>query len=137
MGVGMPQDLLLHEFGSHLWYIFDEIPYHVGSSLENKHGWRDVDVRVMLDDIKWEFYGFGPTELVHNNGKWVSYCLALSQFGRHLTGLPIDFQIQKTVDANREFKCRRSALGFTPLRHNHRGDTRGMDWFEYCKGYEI
>lgn len=36
MGVGMPKTLLLQEFGSILWAAFDEIPYHVGSSVESR-----------------------------------------------------------------------------------------------------
>lgn len=36
MGVGMPADLLLHEFGSQVWAAFGDCPYHVGSSFNSK-----------------------------------------------------------------------------------------------------
>jgi hypothetical protein len=53
------------------------------------------------------------------NGKWVSLCMAYSALGKHMTGLPIDFQIQQQSDANKQFKGLRSALCVTPLRIRH------------------
>lgn len=114
MGVGMPAELKLHEFGSQVWFAFGEIPYQVGSSVRSKQ-WRDVDVRVILSDKKWEEYGFGDPERVHRNGKWCALCLAFSALGREMTGLPIDFQIQQATDADR-YVGDRSALGVIPLR---------------------
>jgi hypothetical protein len=119
VGVGMPANLLLHEFGSHLWFAFDEVLYHVGSSLTKKM-WRDVDVRIMLDDEKYKAMGFGDPEHPHDNGRWVAYCLAFSELGKRMTGLPIDFQIQQTSHANKLYTSKdghlRSALGMVPLR---------------------
>jgi hypothetical protein len=43
-GVGMPQQLYLHEFGSKVWDAFGSLPYLVGSVLTCK-AWRDVDIR--------------------------------------------------------------------------------------------
>lgn len=116
MGVGMPQDLLLHEFGSQVWFAFGELPYHVGSSLTQKSGWRDVDVRLILSDEEYERQGFGHPDRSHDNGKWVAMVLAFSALGKAMTGLPIDFQIQQRTDANKRYKGIRSALGFIPLR---------------------
>lgn len=120
MGVGMPFSLKLHEFGSKIWDAFGDPPYHVGSSLRDKTGWRDVDVRVILDDEVYEAMGFGDPKRPQQNGKWVAYCLAFSALGAEMTGLPIDFQIQQRTDANAEFSsekgCPRSALGMIPLR---------------------
>lgn len=117
MGVGMPHALYLHEFGSHVYAAFGEMPYHVGSSLIQKTGWRDVDVRLILPDDAYELWGFGKPNLPHHSGKWVAFCMAFSVFGRHLTGLPIDFQIQQQSQANTDFPDQlRSALGVTPLR---------------------
>lgn len=113
MGVGMPADLYLEEFGYQIWTAFGETPYHVGSSLMNKQ-WRDVDVRLILSDEQYEQMGLGSPERPHDNGKWVSLVLAYSALGKSLTGLPIDFQIQQQSYANEKYPghhCMRSALG--------------------------
>jgi len=110
MGVGMPQGLLLQEFGEHIFAAFGHVAYHVGSSLAQKDGWRDVDVRLMLPDDEWETRGFGDPERPQWNRRWVSTILAWSAFGQQLTGLPIDFQIQQTTHANAKEPGNRSAL---------------------------
>jgi hypothetical protein len=116
MGVGMPFDLYLHEFGSQVWVAFGDPPYHVGSSVFEKI-WRDVDVRVLLPDEIWDKLELGDPKYAHDNERWVSLCLAYSALGKQMTGLPIDFQIQKISWANKEFPGQpRSALGMTPLR---------------------
>lgn len=120
MGVGMPADLYLQEFGSQLWSAFGTIAFHVGSSLESKTGWRDVDIRTILDDGEWSRWGFRDPKrgaLQHRDLKWIALCLAFSELGRKMTGLPIDFQLQQMTQANEEFKGRpRSAIGMVPLR---------------------
>ena len=116
MGVGMPTQLLLNEFGSRIIDAFDEIPFHVGSSLWNKIGWRDVDVRLILDDEQYENMGFGDPRRCHQNEKWIAMCLAFSLLGKYMTGLPVDFQIQQMTHANENFKGKRSALGMVPHR---------------------
>jgi hypothetical protein len=95
---------------------FGQCPYHVGSSLTQKTGWRDVDVRLLLDDDEYERQGFGDPERCMTNAKWVAMCLAFSALGREITGLPIDFQIQQRTWANAKFEGTRSALGLTPAR---------------------
>jgi len=120
MSVGMPQTLLLHEFGSQVWAAFGSIPYHVGSSLRKKRGWRDVDVRLILDDDAYRTLRLGDPDYPHNNLRWVSFCLAYSTLGKHMTGLPIDFQIQQQTWANSKYTAAtghpRSAIGLVPLR---------------------
>jgi hypothetical protein len=115
MGVGMPASLLLDEFGSQVWAAFGSPPYLVGSALAGKQ-WRDVDVRMMLSDGDWDAMGLGEPRYCHHNGKWVALCLAFSALGRQMTGLPIDFQLQRRTEANAEHSKPRSALGITPLR---------------------
>jgi hypothetical protein len=121
MGVGMPADIYLHEFASLLIEVFGHHVYHVGSSLNNKTGWRDVDVRVILDDEEWDHWGFGDPTDTHRSGKWIALVLAFTELGRKMTGLPIDFQIQQMTDANTRFGrsqgCNRSALGLVPWRY--------------------
>lgn len=103
----------LQEFGEVCHAYWGEVAYHVGSSLAQKDGWRDVDVRVMLDD---EVYlrEFGDPARQHQNPKWVAATLAWSALGRQMTGLPVDFQVQQRTAANTEFPHHRSAL----LRHH-------------------
>ena len=110
MGVGMPQHLLLCEFGEYVKMAFGHIPYQVGSSITYKEGWRDVDVRVMLTPAEYEPYG--DPRYPHQNRKWTAMVTAWSSFGRQLTAsLPIDFQIQQIDHANETEKGHpRSAL---------------------------
>ncbi len=109
MGVGMPQSLHLKAFGNLLRAAFGHIPYHVGSSVENKQ-WRDVDVRLMLPDDEYERMGFGDPRYPHYSAKWAATCMAFAALGQKMTGLPIDFQIQQTTLANKEHSGMRSAL---------------------------
>lgn len=110
MGVGMPQSLLLQEFGEHIRRAFGHTAFHVGSSLEKKDGWRDVDVRLILPDGEYEAMGLGDPKHQQRNKRWCSLVIAWSSFGRQLTGLPIDFQIQQASWANEFFDGPRSAL---------------------------
>lgn len=109
-GVGMPTTLLLEQFGEMLHDAFGETPYHVGSSLETT-AWRDVDVRLILDDEQYEAMGLGDPAHPHENAKWCAYTLAFSALGKAMTGLPIDFQIQQQSEANANHPGMRSALG--------------------------
>jgi hypothetical protein len=123
-GVGMPHALWLEQFGRVIYEAFGEWPYHVGSSMPGKGpGWRDVDVRLMLDDEAYEHMGFGDPARSHDNAKWCAFTLAFSELGKRMTGLPIDFQIQQTTHANKEFPAKdmhgRSALGLrSRMRHS-------------------
>jgi|SRR5665213_1053452 len=117
MGVGMPAELKLQEFGSQVWNAFGSPPYHVGSSMPavNKDGWRDVDVRMILSDEDWVAWGLGDPH--SPNGKWVALCWAFSEMGKSITGLPIDFQIQQQTRANKVYGGEgRAALGIVALR---------------------
>lgn len=121
MSVGFPATLKLHEFGSQVIEAFGgHMPFHVGSSLKEKRGWRDVDVRLILPDDEYAAMGLGDPKQQQQNGKWVALCRAFSALGQEMTGLPIDFQIQQMTAANSEFcnraKDPRSALGIVPLR---------------------
>lgn len=110
--IGMPFGLYLQQFGEHVFRAFGHMSYHVGSSLTRKDGWRDVDVRLIIPDEDYAIMGFGDPVRTHNNRRWVSTVLAWSAFGKVLTGLPIDFQIQQQTYANTDEKNKgpRSAL---------------------------
>lgn len=125
-GVGMPAALLLTEFGSQVWSAFGQPPYLVGSALFGKQ-WRDVDVRLILEDDVFEAMKLGDPQWPHLNGKWVSLCLAYSALGKSLTGLPIDFQIQQQSWANKCYNAPRSALGITELRLPNSGCVAGYE----------
>jgi hypothetical protein len=114
MGVGMPQALLLEEFGLQIWNAFGRPAYLVGSALAGKQ-WRDVDIRLILEDKVYEEMGLGDPERTHSNPKWVSLCLAYSALGKSLTGLPIDFQIQQQTHANKAYDGARSAIGLNKV----------------------
>jgi hypothetical protein len=113
----MPATLLLEEFGSQVWHAFGSPPYLVGSSLVGKQ-WRDVDVRLILDDAEYEALGLGDPRpsYAHRNGKWCALCLAFSALGKQMTGLPIDFQIQQRTWANKTYDGPCSTLGVVALR---------------------
>jgi hypothetical protein len=118
MSIGQPQGMLLNEFGMRCYAAFGAVAYHVGSSLaavgDKSKLWRDVDVRVMLDDEVWEQMELGNPENPHSNARWRALCIVFSDHGRHMTGLPIDFQLQQVSYANKHYGraqgCQRSAL---------------------------
>lgn len=124
MGVGMPQGLRLKQFGDDLRAAFGHVAYHVGSSLMEKSGWRDVDVRLLLPDDEWAAMGFGDPDRVHRNAKWRALTLAWSCYGRELTGLPIDFQLQQQSHANAQYPRNRSALFTLTVREDAPEDAR-------------
>jgi hypothetical protein len=120
VGLGPPISHYLHLYGKLLSEAFDgETAYHVGSSLYGRT-WRDVDVRIILQDDKYAEMGFGDPENPTANSKWVAYCMAFSELGKRITGLPIDFQVQQATVANRDFdtgpKNERSALHMIDYR---------------------
>lgn len=105
MGVGPHHGHLLRLFGAHVGRAFGDVPFHVGSSLTEKRGWRDVDVRLLLADDEYEPWADDGMRRMHELA-WSTW----STFGQQMTGLPIDFQIQRRAAANEEFAGPRSAL---------------------------
>lgn len=108
--VGMPAAIRLDAFAARVFDAFGDVPYQVGSSL-NGRDWRDVDVRLILDDDEFadlfpDYAKFGQLD-----PKWALLCDALSEIGRQMTGLPIDFQIQSQTHANEKHPGPRNALG--------------------------
>lgn len=118
MAVGQPQQMLLNEFGDFVSKAFGtHSVYHVGSSMgDNKKDWRDVDIRIMLSNEEWDklFGDLNPANC-HQSPKWRSLCIVYAHYGRHLTGLPIDFQIQRIEEANKEYPNPRSHCGLHNL----------------------
>lgn len=83
-------------------------PYLVGTAgVGAAESYRDVDVRLMLDDE--EFAETCPTR-----ERWELLSLAISALLTERTGLPVDFQIQRTAEANERFGDRpRNPLGMS------------------------
>lgn len=79
--------------------------YLVGSVERGEGGWRDVDVRMMLNDDEFDRL-FG-----HSSTLWQAFCLAWTGYLRADTGLPIDFQVQRTTEANEKHNGPRNPLG--------------------------
>jgi hypothetical protein len=102
VGVGSPAWLDLLRFGELLFEVFGARAYLVGSAAKGKE-FRDVDVRVMLEEddfVRW----FGETgfALAHSP-KWNGICVAFSYLGARNTGLNIDFQVQPLTLANGKY----------------------------------
>lgn len=76
---------------------FGHPSYLVGSAgTGGAESYRDVDVRLMLDDA--EFAAACP-----DRARWELLCLAISTYLSERTGLPVDFQVQRTSEANERF----------------------------------
>lgn len=72
---------------------FDSHPYLVGSATE-RPDYRDVDLRLILADEDFDHWFQGRVML------WSLVCLTIGQHLRAVTGMPIDFQIQRRTEAN-------------------------------------
>lgn len=84
---------LLDDWGKALRSTFNgEIAYHVGSSFRGDGSYRDVDVRIILPNDKYEAIAavMKPRRLN----------LMLTLWGRQVTGLLIDCQVQPLSFAN-------------------------------------
>jgi len=112
--IGFPMSLKLNDFGRKVYDAFGDFPFRVGSSVTQKQGWRDVDIRLILSKEEYNKLELGDPERGPENPKWVSLCYAFSELGKSMTGLPIDFQIQERNYAN-TFKGDRDPIGIVPF----------------------
>ncbi len=110
IGVGMPALMHLNAFGREIEEAFGHLPYLVGSAANGKT-WRDVDVRLVLPDEEFDALFPGHCKPDAVDGRWSLVCAAIAELGRVRTGLPIDFQIQRTTEANERYTGARHALG--------------------------
>lgn len=91
---------------------FDGPPYLVGSAME-KPDHRDVDIRLILDDRAFDSL-FGVDVSSWNPAQlWELLSLALGDYLRQRTGLPIDFQIQRQTEANAKHHKPRNPVGMS------------------------
>lgn len=86
-----------------LWHAFQSHGgvYLVGSVLR-KPDWRDVDIRVILEDAEYDRL-FPVTDKWGENAQWKIICISISHYLSGVTGLPIDFQIQRQTNANERY----------------------------------
>ncbi len=98
---------------SRLREAFNRPPYLVGS-VQERADWRDVDVRMLLNDDEYEAL---------TRDQWTVFGLAVSAWLAAFTGgLPIDFQFQQRTAANEKHAGKkRNPLGTRDLA-NFRGD---------------
>jgi hypothetical protein len=102
IGTGAPATMRLEGFGQYLADAFGHIPYHVGSSTRGKQ-WRDVDVRLILPDDHFDALFPGYERAHELDALWSLLCNAISELGKQMTHLPVDFQIQRQTEANEKF----------------------------------
>lgn len=89
--------------------------YLVGSSQERRD-YRDVDVRCMLPDDEFDRMFPGAVGMGNGTGRidarLLATNLAFSAYLSQQSGLPVDFQFQRTTEANASFGGRpRNPLG--------------------------
>lgn len=85
--------------------------YHVGSSRERAN-WRDVDVRMILDDKDFDkLFPDAQENSWEFDPRWLLMTVAISEWLSKETGLPIDFQFQKQSHANERHSKPRNAVG--------------------------
>ncbi len=117
--IGVPAVFKLELACKHLNDAYDGFGCYVVGSALVRPDWRDVDVVLILDDeaFKREFPAAdirqGAFEL---DTKWLIHTVALSEWLREQTGLPIDFKIQPQTWANERHKGRRDARGIRMVR---------------------
>lgn len=87
----------LEEWCHNVWRLFRSYPYLVGSSgIGGRTDYRDVDLRLIVYDEEFDALWNDVVKVRLMNR-------AISVWGQHETGLPIDFQIQRMTEANAKF----------------------------------
>lgn len=112
--LGEPQASMLNMACSYINKALGETCYLVGSATHTK-AYRDVDVRVLMEDSKYDKL-FGT---VADNPFHRLVCVGISTWLSSITNLPVDFQIQRRERANKQYaefkgdivKHRRQPLG--------------------------
>jgi hypothetical protein len=111
---------------NHAWSHLDGFGcYLVGSCLE-RPDFRDVDVRMMLRDeaFRQEFPDVQSIDhaVWEHDPKWLILTVAISDWLRAQTGLPVDFQFQPQTYGNKHHGNARQPIG---LRYSPRRGCEG------------
>jgi hypothetical protein len=107
--VASPQFYMLNQACLVVAKAFDTCPYLVGSSIVRRD-YRDVDVRLIMEDAKYDRM-FGGPDQGYLNAYWSLLCTSISLYLSKASDLPIDFQIQRQTQANERHDGTRHALG--------------------------
>lgn len=98
--LGPVEIYLLDQWGRQLYEAFGAYPYLVGSVMKGGP-WRDVDVRLILDDKAFKrITGAKPGEIHLDCPQLQALNVAFTVWGQRVTGLPVDFQFQSMTEAN-------------------------------------
>lgn len=95
--------------------------YLVGSVLK-RADWRDVDIRAIISDEAFD-QRFPAVDKHGENAEWKMICIAISHYLSSVTGLPVDFQIQRQTQANATYPHAsghfRNAIGLFVHTYDH------------------
>lgn len=117
--VPLPAFILLDHACAAITDAFDgHCPYHVGSSTQ-RADWRDVDVRLILADDEYDALFADRSQF------WSLFCLSTSEYLSRVSGLPVDFQVQRRTQANEQHKGFRNPLGVNGRPRLYAGGPEG------------
>lgn len=103
--------------------VFDWATYLVGTAMEPRDGKppRDIDVRTIVADKQYDHLKKAIGQ------KGIAFLgIAIGQYLASLTGLPIDYQLQRRTEANALHNGMRNLLGHRNLA-NYLGDAQTAD----------
>ena len=106
-----------------LMEVFGKSTYLVGTAMRPRDGKppRDIDVRTIVDDKQHDKL----SKAIGQRG--ISFLgIAIGQYLASLTGLPIDYQIQRMTEANALHEGTRNPLGHRNM-DNYKGDAQTSD----------
>lgn len=104
----------LRQFGDVIRRLAGETPYLVGSVL-SRRDYRDVDVRIILDEDAFERLFGGDVDWRTNPALTLAN-MALSALAREMTALDVDCQVQRIDNANTEIGQRHALFSPTYAR---------------------
>jgi hypothetical protein len=94
--------------------------YLVGSVTE-RHDYRDVDVRTILDDERFDELFKGERFF------WSLFCAGVAAYLSQATGLTVDYQVQRRTDANEKYIAgNRNPIGTEERPFAGGGDATGF-----------
>jgi len=106
-----------------LMEVFGWSTYLVGTAMQPRDGQppRDIDVRTIVDDKQYD----RMKKAIGRKG--IAFLgIAIGQYLASLTGLPIDYQLQRMTEANALHDGMRNPLGHRNL-DNYKGDAQTSD----------